>query len=86
MSLWVLDKEAIVPFVTNTMGDYRVVGPVAKGIKFAFDQIEDAADLRLDYNTSILPPKKYLQPQEERMMTFTRSGKPAVEMLSLIHI
>lgn len=80
MSLWVLDKEAVAPFVTNTMGDYRVVGPVAKGIKFAFDQIEDPAGLRLDYNTSILPPKKYLQPQEERMMTFTRSGKPAVEM------
>ena len=57
------------------MGDYRVVGPVAKGSKFAFGEIEDPADLRLDYNTSILPPKKYLQPQEERMMTFTRSGQ-----------
>jgi sulfhydrogenase subunit beta (sulfur reductase) len=81
MSLWVIDKEAVAPFVTNMMGDYRVVGPVAKGIKFAFDQIEDPADVRLDYNTSILPPKKYLQPQEERMMTFTRTGKPAVEMI-----
>jgi ferredoxin len=62
------------------MGDYRVVGPVARGIQYAFDQIEDPADLRLDYNTSILPPKKYLQPQDERMMAFTRSGKPLVEM------
>jgi len=61
------------------MGDYRVVGPVAKGIRFAFDKIEDPADLRLDYNTSILPPKKYLQPQHERLMTFTRTGKPLVE-------
>jgi ferredoxin len=67
------------PFVAKMMGDYRVVGPVARGIKFAFDDIEDPADLKLDYNTSILPPKKYLQPQEERMMTFTRTGKPVVE-------
>jgi ferredoxin len=63
------------------MGGYRVVGPVARGSQFAFGEIADPADLRLDYNTSILPPKKYLQPQEERLMTFTRTGKPAVDMV-----
>ena len=81
MSLWVIDKQAVAPLVAKMMGDYRVVGPVAKGIKFAFGEIEDPADLRLDYNTSILPPKKYLQPQEERMMTFSRSGAPLTEMV-----
>jgi ferredoxin len=81
MSLWLIDKAAVEPFVSNMMGDYRVVGPVSKGIKFAFGPIEDPADLRLDYDTSILPPKKQLQPQEERMMTFTRTGKPAVEVV-----
>jgi sulfhydrogenase subunit beta (sulfur reductase) len=79
MSLWVIDKQEIATFVANLMGDYRVVGPVAKGEKFAFDTIEDPAKLRLDYNTSILPPKKYLQPQEERLMTFNRAGKTTVE-------
>jgi ferredoxin len=78
MSLWVIDKHAMAPFVGKVMDRYRVVGPVAKGIKFAFDEITDPADLRLDYDTTILPPKKYLQPQEERMMTFTRSGRPVV--------
>ncbi|MEJ2733812.1 MAG: 4Fe-4S dicluster domain-containing protein [Anaerolineae bacterium] len=81
MSLWVIDKQAMAAFVRGMMADYRVVGPVAKGIKYAFDLIEDLAELRLDYNTSILPPKKYLQPQEERLMTFTRTGKPAAEMV-----
>lgn len=79
MSLWVIDKPAMTTFATNLMADYRVVGPVAKGNRFAFDQIEDPAELRLDYNTSILPPKKYLQPPEERMLTFTRNGRPKVE-------
>jgi ferredoxin len=81
MSLLLIDKRAVKPFVSNMMGDYRVVGPVSKGIKFAFEQIEDPADLRLDYDTSILPPKKQLQPQEERMLTFSRTGKPVVEMV-----
>jgi sulfhydrogenase subunit beta (sulfur reductase) len=77
MSLWVIDKQAMAPFVAKMMGGYRVVGPVAKGTKFAFGEIEDPADLKLGYNTSILPPKKYLQPPEERMMTFTRTAGPA---------
>jgi sulfhydrogenase subunit beta (sulfur reductase) len=80
MSLSVVDKQAMVPFVAKMMADYRVIGPVAKGAKFAFGEIEDPAELRLDYNTSILPPKKVLQPPEERLMTFSRTGKPAVEV------
>ncbi len=79
MSLWIIDKQAMATFVTNMMSDYRVVGPMAKGPQFAFGQIEDPVELRLDYNTSILPPKKYFQPQEERMMTFNRNGKTTVE-------
>jgi len=79
MSLWVIEKNTMAAFVANMMDDYRVVGPLAKGTKFAFGQIQDPADLRLDYNTSILPPKKYLQPQHERLMTFNRSGKTTVE-------
>jgi ferredoxin len=78
MSLWVIDKKAMSPFIAKMMGDYRVVGPVAKGTQFAFNEIGDPADLRLDYNTSILPPKKYLQPQEERLMTFSHTGKTTV--------
>ena len=80
MSLWIIDKQAMGAFVANMMNDYRVVGPVAKGPQFVFGQIEDPADLRLDYNTSILPPKKYFQPPEERMMTFKRNnGETTVE-------
>jgi sulfhydrogenase subunit beta (sulfur reductase) len=80
MSLSVVDKQAMAPFVTRMMADYRVIGPMAKGAKFAFGEIEDPAELRLDYNTSILPPKKVLQPPEERLMTFSRTGSPVVEV------
>ncbi len=80
MSLRIIDKEKMPPFVVKMQDDYRVVGPLAKGTKFAFGEISDPADLRLDYNTSILPPKKYLQPPEERMMTFRRTGEPVAEV------
>ena len=79
MSLLVLDKKAMAQFVASMMRDFRVVGPQSRGAQYAFDEIEDPAHLRLDYDTSILPPKKYFLPQEERMMTFERTGKPTVE-------
>ncbi len=77
MSLWIINKPAMASFVANVMGNYRVVGPKAKGAQFVFDTIEDPAELQLDYSTSILPPKKYFQPQDERLMTFKRNGASA---------
>jgi len=58
MNLKVLDKGAITPLVEALMDDYRVVGPHAKGSKFTFEAVTDPANLRLDYDTTILPPKK----------------------------
>jgi ferredoxin len=79
MSLWILDKGAVAPLIEGLMADYRVVGPKAKGPKFAFGDITDPAQLRLDYNITILPPKKVLQPQEERLATFRLGEQPEVE-------
>jgi len=78
MSLMIVDKGALAPLVKALMADYRVIGPQAKGPKFAFGPITDPAQLRLDYNTTILPPKKVLQPQKERLATFTMQ-EPHVE-------
>ncbi len=78
MSLMILPKAAIAPFVEALMADYRVVGPKAKGPQFVFDVLEGSDELRLDYNTTILPPKKFLQPPEETILTFKGQPKPEV--------
>ena len=51
-----------------------VYGPQARGDRFAFAALQRAADLRLDYDVSILPPGKYFQPPKETMMTFNAQG------------
>ena len=79
MTLRTLDKGALAPLVNALMADYQVIGPQAKGPKFAFGPITDPAQLRLDYNTTILPPKKVLQPPQERLATFTMGEEPHVE-------
>ena len=74
-----LDKGAIPPLVGALTADYSVVGPQAKGPKFAFGPITDPSQLRLDYDTTILPPKKVLQPQEERLAKLTLQGEQSVK-------
>ena len=81
MSLRVLDKGALAPFISALLADYRVVGPQAKGPMFAFEPVTDPAQLRLDYNTTILPPKKVLQPPQERLASFKMGAGAAVESI-----
>ncbi len=77
MSLKTINKEDVASFVSNAMSQYAVFGPVARENGFMFAPIGDAADLRLDYTTTTLPPKKYLLPQDEVLFTFQTDGMSA---------
>jgi len=70
MSLKIIPKEEMGEFVANLMGAYRVVGPRQKEHQYVFGPIENLDELHLDYNTTILPPKKYLFPQHESLFKF----------------
>ncbi len=70
MSLKIIPKEKMGEFVANLMGAYRVLGPRQKEHQYVFGPIENLDELRLDYNTTILPPKKYLLPQHESLFKF----------------
>lgn len=73
MSLSLLYKQDLNQFVRNLMREYRVAGPVASNGRFAFEVISDPAELRLDYTTTILPPKKFLLPPREVLFRFDNS-------------
>lgn len=85
----VVDKAKFNDFVNTLTDEYRVFGPVLKertpsGLeKFSFQPIRDAADLRLDYNTTLLSPKKYFLPQRETLLKFenraTQQAEPVVD-------
>lgn len=62
--------EALRVWVEELVKEHTVHGPQAKDHSFVFDELESADDLRLDYDTTILPPKKYFQPQREVLSTF----------------
>lgn len=79
MSLTIIKKEDFKHFVTNLMPDYRIVGPVVHNGGFAFDEISNAEDLKIEYTTTILPPKKYLLPQKEVLLRYTRDNGAKIE-------
>ena len=68
----VIVKKDLDSFANNLIKDetHEVIGVKAKGEKFVFAPLENADELRLDYDVTILPPKKYFLPQYEKMMGF----------------
>ncbi len=57
-------------FVESLIRSVRVVAPVAKKTKFSFETLESVSDLRLDYDVTILPPKKAIMPVKQELVRF----------------
>lgn len=68
----IISKNNFENFVDNLIKDeqFEVVGVQEKGERYAFDVLEKSGDLRLDYDVTILPPKKYFLPQYEKLMDY----------------
>jgi len=68
----VIDDTALVAWVDALIREQTVYGVQARGARFAFGPLARAADLRLDHDVTILPPKKYFLPQKEILNEFDR--------------
>lgn len=74
-SSYILKKSELPAFVKKLTQVLTVYGPIASQSQFKFDKITDGEELRLDYDTTILPPKKYFFPPRQKTLIFTRSPK-----------
>ena len=77
----VFKKEQLKHLFDVLAADNRVVGPVEAGRDpngyplYAFDQVSDFKDLRLDYTTTKISAKHYFLPYREDLATFRIEGK-----------
>jgi ferredoxin len=71
MNAYFLKENDLGPFVGRLIAATKVIGPVAKKTKFVFAELRSASDLRLDYDCTILPPKKVFFPPQQPLITFT---------------
>ncbi|HEQ72523.1 MAG TPA: hypothetical protein ENN69_08540 [Spirochaetia bacterium] len=67
----VCDEKKLTPWVDAVIAGNRVIGIQAKGDKFDYAPLEKGADLRLDFDVSLTPPKKYFLLPEEPLLRFS---------------
>lgn len=70
MSVKKLDQTALNSWVDGLIAKQKVIGVKAKGDRFAYGPLCCASELRLDYDVTLLPPKKLFVPQTEVLATF----------------
>ncbi|MBN2491280.1 MAG: 4Fe-4S dicluster domain-containing protein [Planctomycetes bacterium] len=72
MTVRVVPRAALDAWVNDLVQRQKVYGVQLKEERFAFGPLVRAADLRLDYDVTLLPPKKYFLPQREVLSRFDR--------------
>ena len=77
MVMQIILKSDFQDFINNLIKDdsYNVIGVKSRGNKFAFSPLQKAEELRLDYDVTLLPPKKYFFPQRETLFTYDLAGR-----------
>jgi len=57
----------------------EIVGVKASDSKYIFGKLANAGELCLNYDVTLLPPKKYFLPQRETVFKFKLGDKPSLE-------
>ncbi len=69
-----MPKTALPDWIDLLRKQYRVVGPKPLHGQHIFGEIDHADDLDLDYPNTVLPPKKYLVPTREVLLSYRLDG------------
>ena len=77
-----LKKDNLGKLIDLLKEKYRVVAPVAKENKFVFSDVDSADEISLEYIPTILPPKKYVFPQDEKLGGF-KMGETKMDETSI---
>ncbi len=82
MDLQVIDKSDLSRFVENLLMNYRVEGVKKKDGSFNYGSIESPEELFLDFDCTLIPPKKYFLPPRETLFQFATT--PSLEITPVI--
>jgi ferredoxin len=73
-----LDQKKLFPWVATVMKTNKVIGIQAKSDKFDYDLLSRPEDLRLDFDVSLTPLKKYVLPPVEVLVTMNKGKMESV--------
>ncbi|WP_139653368.1 4Fe-4S dicluster domain-containing protein [Raoultibacter phocaeensis] len=75
----VIDATELPSLVSAFMDSYEVVAPVKRDRGYVFDAIESPDEIALDYDTTIVSPKKYFLPSTETLFEFDATVNEVTE-------
>lgn len=75
----VIDAAELPLLVRAFMDSYEVVAPVKTGRGYNFEIIENPDDIELDYDTTVLSPKKYFLPPKETLFEFDAENNEVLD-------
>jgi sulfhydrogenase subunit beta (sulfur reductase) len=75
----IIPKREIPDLVRGLTSEYEVVGPVARNGAFVYAPVCDPHELRLDYDTTLLPAKEWFLPSSETLMRFRVADNQVVD-------
>jgi len=72
MEILKISKADFISFVGKKLkaNESKTIGVVKKGNHYVFDEINSTDELCLDYDVTLLPPKKYFQPPRETLLKY----------------
>jgi sulfhydrogenase subunit beta (sulfur reductase) len=80
MELLHISRKDLLDFVgTLVKGPLEVIGVKQKDSRFAYDKLDSASDLRLDFDEAMYSPKQYLLPSREVLLTYAPKDASSCE-------
>jgi sulfhydrogenase subunit beta (sulfur reductase) len=70
MNTYFIKNSEFKHFIDNMLLELPIMAPIAKGELFSFEFLQTSQDLRLDYDLTILPPKKAFFPPRQVIIKF----------------
>lgn len=74
MKFFFIKDENFDPFLDNMVRNKNVYAPVARKTKFVFSKVSSPREIRLDYDVTLLPPKKEFFPTCQSLLKFNKDG------------
>lgn len=71
---FVISKKDLLEGIDKALSDYKVAALTKKDEQALYDFIESASDVLLEYQPTVLSPKKFFFPQDETILEYTPDG------------
>jgi len=75
----VIEYGDVGKFILELLNDYDVIAPVEKDNRYIFEQVDDPSKIVHNYDTTILPPVKWIYPNNEVLLRFKLSDLTEVK-------